>query len=249
MATGEPQSGPGRRPRRRLPARLPLVAAVIALASMAAIGVTAASPGLRSLAPFQSAATHASATGQQHAASQPAASGTRRPIPAFTPPVTCVPIASASPLPACTPCPAVGGLEPSGEIACGSCPPVREGASIPCPLPTWTPAPRPSPPAGSATIWFCPALPVPYQLAPGVIALKGFLCGSHFRPGERVTLTVSGPRGNFSWQLNAGAGGTFMAPLPPALCRWLPRTLVASGNEGSHSNTLTFTPNVCLPTA
>ncbi len=82
-----------------------------------------------------------------------------------------------------------------------------------------------------------------------MITLKGSLCGSHFHPGERVTLTVSGPRGSFSWQLNADASGNFIALLPPALCQLLPLTLVAAGNEGSRSNMLTFAPNVCLPTA
>jgi hypothetical protein len=235
MAPGDPHFGPGRRPRRRLSARLLLVATIIALASMAAIGAAAASPGLHSFAPFQSAATNASATGQQHAAAQSAASGTQRPTPASTPPVTCVPIESASPLPVCTPCPAVGGSEPSGEI--------------PCPPPTRTPLPSPSPPAGSPPIWFCPGAPVPFQAAPGIVELRGLVCGAHFHPGERVTLTVSGPRGSFSWQLNADASGNFTAPLPPTLCRWLPLTLVAAGNEGSHSNALALAANSCLPTA
>jgi hypothetical protein len=90
---------------------------------------------------------------------------------------------------------------------------------------------------------------VPYYLAPGAIALKGYLCGSHFQAGERVTLTVKGSRGSFSWQLSADAGGNFMASLPPALCQWLPLTIMADGNEGSHSNVLAFEPNACLPTA
>jgi hypothetical protein len=108
---------------------------------------------------------------------------------------------------------------------------------------------KPSPAAGSPTIWFCPLLPVPYYLSPGVIALKGFLCGSHFQPGERVTLTVRGSRGSFAWQLSADANGNFTASLPPALCQWQPLTIVADGNEGSHSNVLAFVPNACLPTA
>jgi hypothetical protein len=90
---------------------------------------------------------------------------------------------------------------------------------------------------------------VPYYLAPGTIALKGYLCGSHFHPGERVTLTVTGSRGSFSWQLSADTSGNFMASLPPALCQWLPLTIVADGNEGSRSNVLAFVPDVCLPTA
>jgi hypothetical protein len=109
--------------------------------------------------------------------------------------------------------------------------------------------PKPSPAAGSPTIWFCPALPVPYYPAPTAIALKGFLCGSHFQPSERVTLTVRESRGSLSWQLSADASGNFVAPLPPILCQWLPLTITADGNEGSRSNVLAFAPKACLPTA
>jgi hypothetical protein len=118
-----------------------------------------------------------------------------------------------------------------------------------CPVFVETPESVPSPAADSPAIWFCPAPPVPYRLASGVIAQKGFLCGSHFRPDERVMLMVRGSRGNFSWQISADASGSFMISLPPTLCQWLPLTISASGNAGSHSNTLTFAPNACLPTA
>jgi hypothetical protein len=247
MTPGDPQSAPRRRPRVRSLTRLLLIAVVIALAVSAAIGVAATSAGPHPLASLHPTATRASATGRQHAAPR-STSPTQRPIPAFTPPVTCVPTESASPLPVCTPCPAGEGLKPSSPISCWPCPPQSEAPSIACPLPTQTPGAKP-PAAGSPTIWFCPASPLPYYLAPGEIALKGFLCGSHFQPGERVTLTVSGSRGSFAWQLSADASGNFIASLPPALCQRLPLTIVADGNEGSHSNVLAFVANACLPTA
>jgi hypothetical protein len=61
-----------------------------------------------------------------------------------------------------------------------------------------------------------------------------------------ITLTASGSRGSVSWTARADAAGSFRATLPPALCRLVPFSLVATGNSGDRSNTLTISSGRCV---
>jgi hypothetical protein len=122
----------------------------------------------------------------------------------------------------------------------------------PCPFLTENPtrlcppiAPPPVP--GQPAIVFCPTAPVAVQPAPGIIQLRGFVCGRGFHPNETVTLTATGARGTFSWQLQASSSGSFVSPLPPLLCRLVPLTLTATGRTGDRSNSLFLWAPSCLP--
>jgi hypothetical protein len=157
-----------------------------------------------------------------------------------TPPVSpCPPTQEQSPasLP-CIPCPPG---PPTAPPTCFPCPPERE---IPCPVVSPVPTPRP----GLSTIVFCPNPPVPVQGTSGAIQLRGSVCGRGFHPAELVTLTASGSRERLAWQIRADQAGAFIAPLPPLLCRFVPLTLMATGNEGSRSNTLSLGADACPPT-
>ncbi|HEV2457320.1 MAG TPA: hypothetical protein VGS80_03070 [Ktedonobacterales bacterium] len=112
---------------------------------------------------------------------------------------------------------------------------------MPPPAPTASPVPRPAGPV----IFFCPPIPVAVQLAPGTIVLQGMICGSGFQPGELVTFTATGPHASISWQVVTTRSGTVTAPLSPLLCRLVPATITATGNRGSHANTLVLAPSAC----
>lgn len=155
----------------------------------------------------------------------------------------------------CSPCTPAQGQSPA-SLACRPCPPGPPTAPptcFPCP-PEWeTPcpmvSPQPTPQPGLPTIIFCPNPPVPVQSTPGVVQLRGFVCGRGFRPAELVTVTASWSRGHLAWQLHADRVGSFTSPLPPLLCRFVPLMVVASGNEGSRSNALALEASMCPPTA
>jgi hypothetical protein len=176
--------------------------------------------------------------------------------PAATAPVPCPPAGEGAP-PSCPPCPPAQGQLPTLPpcLPCPPAPPTAPPTCFPCPpdreapCPVVSPQPSPTPRLGQPVIIFCPTPPAPVQVAPGAIQLQGFVCGRGFHPAELVTLTASGPRGRLVWQLRADRDGTFMSPLPPLLCRLVPLALIASGNEGSRSNTLTLGADACLPTA
>jgi hypothetical protein len=151
----------------------------------------------------------------------------------------CRPAQSQSPasLP-CLPCPPGPAAEPP---TCLPCLPDRETACF-------VASPEPTPRLGQPAIVFCPNPPVPVQSAPGILQLRGFVCGHGFRSAELVTLTASGPRGRLTWQLRADRVGSFVSPLPLSLCGFVPFMLIATGNEGSHSNTLFLGTSSCAPT-
>ena len=159
-------------------------------------------------------------------------------------------VAAPSAVPCATPCVAApGGGAPSTAVLCPPCPVITENPSGICPIIPPSPAQQPSPPATSPPmITFCPTPPVARQIAPGVIQLQGYVCGRGFRAGETVTLSATGAGQKVSWQVQANSSGAFASPLPPALCRLAPVTLVAIGNAGDRSNSLLLSATSCLPT-
>jgi len=108
-------------------------------------------------------------------------------------------------------------------------------------------APQPTPRLGQPVIAFCLNPPTPVKGAPGTIQVQSFVCGRDFHPAELVTLTASGRLGRLEWQQRADQMGAFVSPLPPLLCRNAPLTLIASGNQGSRSNSLTLDAEACPP--
>lgn len=158
--------------------------------------------------------------------------------------------AAPSAVPCATPCVAAPGEgAPSTAVQCPPCPVITESPSAICPSIPPSPAAQPSPPATSPpVIAFCPTPPVARQIAPGVIQLQGYVCGRGFRVNEAVTLSATGAGQTVSWQLQANPSGAFISPLPPALCRLAPVTLVAIGSAGDRSNSLLLSATSCLPT-
>ena len=158
--------------------------------------------------------------------------------------------AAPSAVPCATPCVAApGGGAPSTAVLCPPCPVMTENPSGICPIIPPSPAQQPSPPATSPpVIAFCPTPPVARQIAPGVIQLQGYVCGRGFHASETVTLSATGLGQKVSWQVQASTSGAFVSPLPPALCRLAPVTIVAIGNAGDRSNSLLLSATSCLPT-
>jgi hypothetical protein len=151
--------------------------------------------------------------------------------------VACTP-ASEGAAPRCSPCPPA---PPTAPPTCFPCPPEQ---AIPCPIVP----PQPTPRLGQPVIAFCPTPPTTVKGAPGTIQVQSIVCGRDFHPLELVTLTASGRLGRLEWQQRADQMGTFVSPLPPLLCRNAPLTLIASGNQGSRSNSLTLDAEACPPT-
>lgn len=183
-----------------------------------------------------------------------------------TPQGQCPPSAAGA-APACPPCPPTA-VEPSGPLPCLPCPPQSEGPGIivwcipctpeivvrcvpcpqsarPCPVLPPTPTASPVPRSAGPVILFCPPIPVAVQLAPGTIVLQGMICGGGFQRGELVTFTATGPHASISWQVVATSTGTVTAPLSPLLCQLVPATITATGNRGSHTNTLVLATSAC----
>jgi hypothetical protein len=129
-------------------------------------------------------------------------------------------------------------------VGCGPCPPVL-AAPLPllrCPAP---PNP-PVPPTGAARISFCAGLPITLKTGP-VPFMQLAVCGTGFASYEVVTITLTSTRGTTSWSTIAGARGTFDSALPSSICGLAPAQLVARGNKGHVSNTLSLSPIFCRP--
>jgi hypothetical protein len=167
--------------------------------------------------------------------------------------VACTP-SSEGAAPRCSPCSPEQGQQPA-QLPCSPCPPAPPTAPptcFPCPpeqaIPCPIVPPQPTPRLGQPVIAFCPTPPTTVKGAPGTIQVQSIVCGRDFHPLELVTLTASGRLGRLEWQQRADQMGAFVSPLPPLLCRNAPLTLIASGNQGSRSNSLTLDAEACPPT-
>jgi hypothetical protein len=166
--------------------------------------------------------------------------------------VSCLP-ASKGAMPRCSTCPPAQGQQPA-RFPCTPCPPepltapptcfpCSSDKEAPCPIVS----PQPTPHLGQPVIDFCQNPPAPAKSASGTIQLQGFVCGRSFHPTELVTIAANGRSGRFEWQVRADQAGAFESSLPPLLCRLVPLTLTASGNQGSRSNSLTLEADACPP--
>ncbi len=122
-------------------------------------------------------------------------------------------------------------------VAANHCPPVVANP-VGCPGPV---APQPIvPQASHARIAFCGFV------TGGALKVESpAVCGAAFRPGELVTVSLTGRMGSTSWLTSAAADGTFRTAVPTSACRLLPGYLAARGNRGSVSNTLPLIVLVC----
>lgn len=136
------------------------------------------------------------------------------------------------------------GVNPIGPqtppVRAPECPPVTANP-VGCP-----PLPKPQPivpQPGHPSLAICRPLPLEQlRFPPGS---QMVVCGSGFRPGEAVTITVVGRRGTVSASAEAGPDGSFRSALPPTTCQVMPLYAVARGNKGSVSNALPMPLLVC----
>jgi hypothetical protein len=111
-----------------------------------------------------------------------------------------------------------------------------------CPVPY--PLPVVIPPASHARIIIC--------AQSAVLDLMGraaALCGSGFRAGELVAITVVGRLGSTSWQSTARPDGTFTSVVPVSACRLMPIYATARGNRGSVADSVRIAATSCRLTA
>jgi hypothetical protein len=76
-------------------------------------------------------------------------------------------------------------------------------------------------------------------------ALAPAVCGTGFAATEDITLTLTGRLGVTSWSVVADASGQFRSALPSTACHYAPGALVARGNKGGVSNTLSLSLLFC----
>lgn len=221
---------------RRRSLLLALVVALI-LTTLAAIPLFAAR-GTSGQRPTPSGATQGTTPAGQSTGAIPGTHGTGTPCPVV-----------ANPTANCFACPPVPG-QPSSFPPCEPCPTVVPTQSHPClstPTPPGHPTPTPTAAPGSPTIFFCPGPPVPVPVGPEQVQLRGMVCGKNFHPAEVVNFLATGAGKSIAWHATADSNGNLVAQLPLLLCQLAPLTLVATGNEGSRSNTLILTTSDCRP--
>jgi hypothetical protein len=149
--------------------------------------------------------------------------------------VASVPSAASRPCSA-QPAQAGGGCEPCSPAVAGPLPLLR------CP-----PPPKPAvPPTNTARISLCAGLPGTPRAGPAPL-VQPAVCGNGFGPYEVVTIILTGSRGSTFWSTMAGPRGTFDSPLPASVCRLVPGQVVARGNKGHVSNSISIPAMFCRP--